>query len=179
MKQKTESRLCEAFVELLRKYSFSKITIQMLTNYCKVNRQTFYYHYDNIYDLMASAFEQEISRDGFFDEGASWDECMYHSLCWMRKNRTIVKNLFNNVDVRYMRRAIYPVIARCMENTRNTAIQTYNLSESMEEEIINRFVIMGVNQYILEWIESDFRDPEEDIIDNVRIILKRVYRIEE
>ena len=51
MRQKTETMLCAAFMELLKKCPFSKITIQKLAGQCGVNRQTFYYHFDNIYDL--------------------------------------------------------------------------------------------------------------------------------
>ena len=51
MRQKTETMLCVAFMELLKKCPFSKITIQKLAGQCGVNRQTFYYHFDNIYEL--------------------------------------------------------------------------------------------------------------------------------
>ena len=52
MRQKTETMLCVAFMELLKKCPFSKITIQKLAGQCGVNRQTFYYHFKDKYDLV-------------------------------------------------------------------------------------------------------------------------------
>ena len=58
MRQKTETMLCAAFMELLKKCPFSKITIQKLAGQCGVNRQTFYYHFDNIYDISCGYFSK-------------------------------------------------------------------------------------------------------------------------
>ena len=52
MRQKTETMLCVAFMELLKKCPFSKITIQKLAGQCGVNRQTFYYHFQDIPSLL-------------------------------------------------------------------------------------------------------------------------------
>ena len=74
MRQKTETMLCVAFMELLKKCPFSKITIQKLAGQCGVNRQTFYYHFDNIYDLMSKAFEYELVHESRIYEEVTWDE---------------------------------------------------------------------------------------------------------
>ena len=73
MRQKTETMLCVAFMELLKKCPFSKITIQKLAGQCGVNRQTFYYHFDNIYDLMSKAFEYELVHESrIYEEVTYW-----------------------------------------------------------------------------------------------------------
>ena len=68
MRQKTETMLCVAFMELLKKCPFSKITIQKLAGQCGVNRQTFYYHFDNIYDLLSKSFEYDLGHELFIGE---------------------------------------------------------------------------------------------------------------
>ncbi len=39
-----------------------KITVKDLVEICGVNRQTFYYHFDDVYDLLEWVFEEDASR---------------------------------------------------------------------------------------------------------------------
>ena len=103
MRKKTETMLCVAFMELLRKYPFPKITIQKIAEQCGVNRQTFYYYFDNVYDLMTRAFEYELINESHMYEEESWEKAMRRFLQWMKENRTIIKNILSNVESRYLR----------------------------------------------------------------------------
>ncbi len=57
---KTEYRLANALKELMsEKKSLDDISVTLLTKKCKVNRQTFYYHFHDIYDLLTLVFLNE------------------------------------------------------------------------------------------------------------------------
>lgn len=43
----------------MRRKPFSKITVSELIKTCNVNRKTFYYHFEDIYDLLKWMLEQE------------------------------------------------------------------------------------------------------------------------
>ena len=53
------SVLCDGLKELMRRKPFSKITVSELIKTCNVNRKTFYYHFEDIYDLLKWMLEQE------------------------------------------------------------------------------------------------------------------------
>ena len=108
MRQKTETMLCVAFMELLKKCPFSKITIQKLAGQCGVNRQTFYYHFDNIYDLMSKAFEYELVHESRIYEEVTWEYAINSFLQWMKENRVIIRNILANAELPYLKRAMYP-----------------------------------------------------------------------
>ena len=112
MRQKTETMLCAAFMELLKKCPFSKITIQKLAGQCGVNRQTFYYHFDNIYDLMSKAFEYELVHESHIYEEVTWEYAMSRFLQWIKDNRVIIRNILTNAELPYLKKAMYPLIAR-------------------------------------------------------------------
>ncbi len=174
MKKKTETLLCIAFMELLRKYPFPKITIQKIAQQCGVNRQTFYYYFDNIYDLMTRALEYELIRESHLYEETSWEAAMERFLCWMKDNRIIIKNVLTNVESRYMRQAIYPVLMRSMTNTYrpNRIIQE---GEGEEDAFVRHFLVIGITQYILEWVENDYRESVEEVNRKLFYIIKKVY----
>lgn len=52
----TKRAIAESFKKLLSKRGLKKITVRDIVEDCGVNRQTFYYHFHDVYDLM----------DGFF-----------------------------------------------------------------------------------------------------------------
>ena len=176
MKRKTESLLCESFFELLKKNPFHKITIQMISASSGVNRQTFYYHYDNIYDLLGKTIEYVFIQMGHLEEDISWDEALSSFLTWMKDNRSVVKNLLNNVTADYLRKAIYPIIGKCMSSTYRPNVIISDIGTQYEEEFLEHFLTIGITQYILEWAQEDFREPEEEVIDHIFFLLKRIYQ---
>lgn len=60
---KTEYRFAEALKEMMSEVSLDSISVTSLCKKCKVNRQTFYYHFHDIYDLLALVFLNEEIPD--------------------------------------------------------------------------------------------------------------------
>lgn len=174
MRQKTETMLCVAFMELLKKYPFSKITIQKLAGQCGVNRQTFYYHFDNIYDLMSKAFEYELVHESRIYEEVSWEYVMSSFLQWMKENRVIIRNILANAELPYLKRAIYPLIARSISHG-YISKENEQIAQEQPEDFCVNFLTIGITQYVLEWVESDFREPIEDIVAHLSWLLRKVY----
>ena len=62
MSQITELALVQALKNLLSVKPLNKITISDITNECGINRMTFYYHFQDIYDLAEWACIQEMDK---------------------------------------------------------------------------------------------------------------------
>ena len=56
---KTEHRLAEALKSMMAELPLEEISVASLARRCKVHRQTFYYHFNDIYDLLALVFLNE------------------------------------------------------------------------------------------------------------------------
>ena len=52
MPNRTKEMLAESLMKLLARRTLDKITIQDIVDDCGYNRQTFYYHFHDIYDLI-------------------------------------------------------------------------------------------------------------------------------
>ena len=46
----------------MKKKSLSKISISEIVKECQINRKTFYYHFEDIYDLLEWHLEQEVAQ---------------------------------------------------------------------------------------------------------------------
>ena len=56
----TKKALAESLKALGAKKIFDKITVADITDYCGVNRQTFYYHFNDKYELLGWIYTQEL-----------------------------------------------------------------------------------------------------------------------
>lgn len=63
MKQQlTKNAIRESFLKLLAQRSFDKITVKSIVEDCGLTRNTFYYYYEDTYDILDDILSQEITR---------------------------------------------------------------------------------------------------------------------
>ena len=62
MNQLTKDAIAKALTDLLQERPIEKITIKDITDCCGINRQTFYYHFSDIYDLMEWTLDKELRK---------------------------------------------------------------------------------------------------------------------
>ena len=60
MSKITKIAMAQALKKLLILKDLDKITINDISNDCGINRQTFYYHFRDIYDLLEWIFSNEV-----------------------------------------------------------------------------------------------------------------------
>ena len=60
MAQLTKTALMDAFTRLLEQMPMDQITVQAITAECGVSRNTFYYHFNDIYALMKAMFQRDM-----------------------------------------------------------------------------------------------------------------------
>ena len=60
--KRTKELLTDTFWELLEEKAYSKITVKDIVNRCDVNRNTFYYHFQDIPSLMINSIEKWADR---------------------------------------------------------------------------------------------------------------------
>lgn len=85
---RTKRKLAEALKELLNMKSLEKIRIRELTERCDIHRQTFYYHFDDIYALFAWCVQQDAETlAAQLARLPSWQESLCALLEYIAKNR--------------------------------------------------------------------------------------------
>lgn len=74
--------------KLLESYSLSDITVQKLCKESGINRQTFYYHYTDIEDVLNDYFLNEKIIG--LDKANTWPELVHAILMYARSNRQLI-----------------------------------------------------------------------------------------
>ncbi len=84
----TKIQMAESLKRLIKDRPFSKITVQDIVADCSINRNTFYYHFENTYDLLSFTYEQEVKNivDSFHNANATIPQAMDFVLDYIDKN---------------------------------------------------------------------------------------------
>jgi len=95
----TERALAASLGKLLQKKTLDKITVKDITDDCGVNRQTFYYHFHDVYELLERFFS--LMAEDFLAEFGStedWKECIRMLMKHLQSNKALILNAFRSVD---------------------------------------------------------------------------------
>ena len=106
MSELTKKALAVSLKKLLSKKELSKITISNITDECGVNRQTFYYHFKDIYDLLEWIYKNEVI-DEIDNKDEDWQQRFLYIFKYVLKNKEFVKNTYNSISREYLLRFIY------------------------------------------------------------------------
>lgn len=94
----TKEIIAKTLAELLDEKSMSKITVKDIVERCGVNRNTFYYHFRDIPDVVEYILKRkwdEILEEP--QEKTSILECMEEMAAMVRNNRKMMLNVYKSV----------------------------------------------------------------------------------
>lgn len=163
----TKRLLAEELKALLKKKTLEKITIKELTAGCGVNRQTFYYNFQDIYDLLEWIFEEEGARlQKKTEEMEDWQDKLRAVIQELSQEdtRRLVLNAFYSVNPiqadQFMQNFFRPIIADVvLQRTKE-----FELSEQNRDFMIRVYVMFFVD-LVMRWIKSglEIGDMSADI----------------
>ncbi len=167
MSVQTERALAQSLIKLLSKKTLDKITVRDITDDCGVNRQTFYYHFHDVYDLVEWIFVDR-SR-AYMEDGitlGNWKNILLRIMSDLREDRSFTMNTYYSLTRReldeFMTKLFRPAFRQLMDQV----MEEHRISEKDQDFIVNiyTYAVVGV---LTEWIASGM--PEEFIRDLDRL----------
>lgn len=147
----TEAKLKHALKELLQTKSLDDINVTNLCEKCNCHRQTFYYHYTDIYDLLAAVFLNEVV-DGV-NEATDVKGVLVAILEYSKKNFDFIRSTYNSaahdlVDAFFYNKIISKVFSLLRQ------ADNYNLTVNCYRNISRRYANVVGSEF-----SYCFRDP--------------------
>lgn len=163
-------QLASALVKRLRDTALDRITVTEISADCGVNRQTFYYHFNDIYDLLSWYCRTEMEqRTRISDESVTWKESMLIMLDYIEKNKELMASLLNSVGHNGLRRIFIDGIERITLK----AAGAYSL-EKTDDGFFDFFIkfYAGAAGLTLEnYIQGEIKMPPEQLAEYLEKIL--------
>ena len=161
MASSTKEALGTALKKLLELKPIDKITVKDLVEECGVNRQTFYYHFDDVYDLLEWVFEEDANRvlpqEIHYDE---WRENVVLFFRYLYDNRSFVLNIFNSQNRSYLLRYFKRRLHYCIHGFAVIVADGMNIEWS-DLEFVCEFYANGIVGLISQWLDMNMELPPE------------------
>jgi len=115
-KNETRQKLAEVLRRKMAEKPLSKITIKELTDACHIRRQSFYYYFEDIYDLirwkLRREAEEAISRHG---DMVTWQEAIMDIFSYIQENKAQCLCLLNSDNREYLQKVLYDDLRNIFE----------------------------------------------------------------
>lgn len=168
----TKQKLASSLKNAMEKKPLSKITVSELIRDCNVNRNTFYYHFSDIYDLLKWMLEQEsIEVIKKIDLLIDTEEAIRFVMDFVDNNKHIINCAYDTMGHEEMKRFFYSDMIGVMKNVIDSGEQLMNLSLSAEfKEFIAAFYTEAMAGLMISWVKNKKTPDKEQFIQNMLFI---------
>ena len=135
----TKKELAAALKKAMEKKPLSKVTVSELVKDCNINRNTFYYHFSDIYDLLKWMFEQEaIEVVKKIDLLVDADEAIHFVADYVEENCHIINCTYDSLGREETKRFFYSDFIGVMQNAIESGMCQAEIS--VDNDFKNRLI---------------------------------------
>lgn len=156
MSDLTKRALARALMETLKDTPFEKIKVQDLTSSCGLTRNTFYYHFKDMYDLLSYVFISELeSLEKKYNDNQNWEGGLEQGLNYIYQNRKAIKNIYESANqdiiVKYVMNISYEH-AKAIVN-----LHADEKLDSNAQVIVAKFYRDALFGGLIDWLSSNMK----------------------
>lgn len=173
----TKKALADTLMKLGTTKDLNKITVSDIVEECGVNRQTFYYHFADKYELLKYIYETELfdplMEDLSFE---NWEPKMIEALKVIKRMRDFFMNTVAsspNFFQGYMQKTLFGVFCAAVDD-----LDTYNQVSNETKELYARFLTYGTSGVILNWIMDGAKQKEEELVQELKGLFLKTEEIQ-
>lgn len=151
----------------MRHKNFSKITVKEIIQDCGVNRNTFYYHFDDIYALLRWMLTEEaIEVVKHFDLLTDYEDAIRFVMDYVDENNYIINCAYDAIGRYEMKRFFYSDLIAITSTVINSADE--KSQKHLEPEFKNflaNFYTEALAGTLVDWVrQKQIKDKEKIIL---------------
>lgn len=164
MPHETKKALAESLKKIMMRKSLDRITIKEIVENCMVNRQTFYYHFQDIYELLGWIYKTEavdsISNCKSYE---TWQQGFLKIFYYVSNNKVFCMNTFKSMGRDHLETFLHAEISPLIFDVINEVSKDSNIT-SDEKKFISDFYTFAFIGILTSWMKSDMKESPESII---------------
>lgn len=171
----TKKLLTDALKQLMAQKPLNKISIREITDLCGVNRQTFYYHFEDIYDQVRWMYREEAIQ--LLDQQEHilvWQDGLLQLFRYLEENRDICLCTLHSISHEHLRRFfksdIYDIIHRVI----GQLSEGVAVSEA-EKDILTHFYVSALAGIVESWLLGELTYTPEELVATADRIIQEHY----
>ena len=169
----TKKALANSLKTLVSKGNFDRITVSDITQRCGINRQTFYFHFNDKYQLLDWIYTQELFiplvTDLNFD---NWIYRLEELFKYMKGSKQFYINTIkcsNNLFSEYLYRALTEVIDKAILDLEEQGV--IQNTAKKQKEVMAKFFAHGLTGVVVDWAVSGMKENDKELSIIIKDIL--------
>lgn len=156
----TKKAIKETFVQMLDERPLSEITVKSIAAECGINRNTFYYHYDDISALVDEVIQSEANK--FIEKYATVNsivECFDAIIDYVTHWKSAIFHIYHSVNRDYFEFRLMDIGQRCIQQYVDQVFSDEALSEE-DKAVIVHYYKCACFGFVIDWLNNGMKDDE-------------------
>ena len=157
----TKDAIKRTFIELLDQKPLNQITVKMVVEECGINRNSFYYHYQDLPAVIEEITQEELERIiKKYPTIDSAETALNAVVNFTSEHRWAILHIYNSVNRDIYERYLWQACEYIVNAYAETFRQTYHISDA-DRRVISHFYKCECFGLAIDWMnrrmESDIR----------------------
>lgn len=171
MPQFTKQAITASFLKLLAEKPLDKITVKDIVEDCGISRNSFYYHYQDIFDLMDEIVQTETEKAlGAHSDAASWQDALISALHFALSHKRQVINMYRSSCRNRVEQYLFCVTEKVLLESVEALSKDLYTAE-WDRRFLAHFYTYALVGLFREWVEDGLPDDPEAMIRRIGILL--------
>ncbi|MDD3223613.1 MAG: dihydroxyacetone kinase transcriptional activator DhaS [Clostridium sp.] len=169
--QITNKALALSLKELMQTIPLSKISIHEIVDNCGLNRQTFYYHFKDKFDLVDWIYSTEVMESiGDCKNYKNWSTGMHNTLLYLSNNKVFYINALNTPGQNAFDVCFFNITFDLIMGVVKDLSKDMNISE-FDIKFIADFYTHAFVGITVQWIKNGMKLSPEIMVYKLREII--------
>lgn len=163
----TKQLIRKTFVECLEREPISKISVKEIASLCEINRNTFYYHYQDIYAVLEDVLKLELEKVmREYRETERWEDGFIRSAAFSLQHRNLINHVYHSLQREELERFLFSIAGFVMERYVRRINEEIG-APAEDEALIVFFYQSALTETVLQWIGRGMDEDVAEVINRI------------
>lgn len=170
MTNNTKNELGRALYTLLGKKNLDRITVADITGLCGLNRQTFYYHFHDVYELAEWLIDREVAELASSENAKTgdWHELLMHIFLRLTESKSVALHLYRSRGWHHIVDYVYRRVSPLLEERARNLVAELQLDVPEEDLLfVVRIYLYALSGVLDVWLSSGMKDSVPGDLDRL------------
>ncbi|GFP76066.1 TetR/AcrR family transcriptional regulator [Clostridium fungisolvens] len=167
----TKQLMADSLKKLMEKIPFSKISIQNIVDGCGITRQAFYYHFQDVYELLGWIYNNEaiyyLEQHKTYE---NWKEGYLEAFRYIEKNKAFCMNTLHSIGRDHLERFLFANTSNSLKQIVDEISEGTKISEEYKKFIVD-FYTPALISLVAKWMEENMKEKPEYIIEKIGFLI--------
>ena len=167
----TKQAIAQSVKELMKKRDLQKISVFDIVQSCGINRQTFYYHFQDKYDLVNWIYYNEVvsavtAKKDFSD----WSDVMLDVLNIMKKEKYFYTNALNVTGQNAFQEYFFSLTKSLISEIVSATQEGTDIGEE-DRDFIAEFYTYGLVGIVVQWARRGMKEQPQELVGKLKYFI--------